>query len=72
MKDQELVEISLGVDDGPRKGDRMNVFQEDTYLGEVTVLQVAAEKSVTKIESRKDRSSVAMRFGPAAGRVEGG
>jgi hypothetical protein len=53
LKDQEFVEISLGADDGLRTGDTLIVFRDETYLGKITILRVAPDKSVARIDSRK-------------------
>lgn len=53
VKDQELVEISTGFDEGLRAGDVLSVFRDKTYLGKLTVIRVEASKSVARIEASK-------------------
>lgn len=48
-----LIEISLGSDDGLKKGDRLEVYRTgaagSTYLGKVEVVEAVPERSVCKI-----------------------
>lgn len=49
-----LIEISLGADDGLKKGDRLEVYRTggaggSTYLGRVEVVEAVPERSVCKI-----------------------
>lgn len=48
-RDNGLVEISIGADDGLRSGHTLEVFRADKYLGRVEVLQTAPDKAVAKI-----------------------
>ena len=53
LQEQELVEISLGSDDGLRVKDMLDVHRDKTYLGRVSVVRVEADRSVARIESRQ-------------------
>jgi hypothetical protein len=44
-----LVEISLGSDDGIRRGNTLEVFRATKYKGRVEVVQTSPDKSVAKI-----------------------
>ena len=44
-----LVEISLGSDDGIRRGNTLEVFKANKYKGRVEVVQTSPDKSVAKI-----------------------
>ncbi len=44
-----LVEISLGHDDGLRQGHLLEVYREDRYLGRVEVVRTEPDKAVAKI-----------------------
>lgn len=44
-----LIEVSIGADDGLRKGHQLQVFRAKTYLGRVEVLRAAPDKAVCKI-----------------------
>lgn len=44
-----LVEISIGSDDGLRRGNTLEVFKADKYKGRIEVMQTAPDKAVAKI-----------------------
>lgn len=44
-----LIEISLGSDDGLRKGHRLEVFRGPTYLGRVEVVEARPDRSVCTV-----------------------
>lgn len=48
-RDNGLVEISIGADDGLRSGHTLEVFRAGKYLGRVEVLETAPDKAVAKI-----------------------
>jgi hypothetical protein len=45
----DLVEISLGSDDGLRVGHTLEMFRGSTYLGKLEVLRVTSDRAVAKI-----------------------
>lgn len=53
----DLVEISLGSDDGLVQGHRLDVYRSDRYLGRIEVIRTAPDKAVAKIipEFRKGK-----------------
>ena len=57
-----LVEISLGEDDGLRKGQRLKVIRRGTgaatYVGEVEVLKTDPDRAVCKADPRTLKSNV--------------
>jgi serine/threonine protein kinase/WD40 repeat protein len=71
LKEQELVEISLGADDGVREGDVLYVFRAQTYLGKIIIQRPAAEKSIARIDSRNGDIHRGDRVVTAAPPVEG-
>lgn len=52
VSDKNLVEISIGLDDGIREGATLEVFRDSTYLGKVIVRRVTANRSVAEIDPR--------------------
>ncbi len=44
-----LIEISIGSDDGLRKGHQLEVYRRDRYLGRIEVIRTDPDKSVAKI-----------------------
>ena len=57
-----LVEISLGSDQGLRKGHRLEVYRigggQSTYVGRVEVVRTAATRSVCKIDPKYQNSNI--------------
>lgn len=49
INDRGLIEISLGTDDGLRKGHTLEVYRSNRYLGRIEVLETSPDKSVAKI-----------------------
>jgi hypothetical protein len=56
--DKELIEISIGLDDGIREGVTLEVFRDSTYLGKVTVRKVSANRSVAEIDQRFKKGQI--------------
>jgi len=53
-----LVEISLGSDDGLKKKHTLDVFRNNKYLGKVQILRTAADKSVARILKSSVRGKI--------------
>ncbi len=53
-----LIEISIGSDDGLRKGHQLEVFRRDRYLGRIEVIKIAPDKSVAKIIPQFRKGSI--------------
>ncbi len=49
VNQENMIEVSLGTDDGLRTGNTLEVFRGSKYLGRVEVLQAAPDRSVGKI-----------------------
>lgn len=50
VSDKNLVEISIGIDDGVSVGNTLEVFRDNKYLGKVVVTKVTANRSVARID----------------------
>ncbi len=50
VSDKNLVEISIGMDDGVSVGNTLEVFRDNKYLGKVVVTKVTANRSVARID----------------------
>lgn len=50
VSDKNLVELSIGVDDGVSVGNTLEVFRDNKYLGKVVVTKVTANRSVARID----------------------
>ncbi len=49
VNDNDLVEISIGSDDGLRKNHLMEVYRKNTYVGRVEIVMVKPDRAVAKI-----------------------
>jgi len=49
VNDNNMVEISVGADDGIRRGNTLNVFNGDTYLGRIVIKETAPDRAVGEI-----------------------
>jgi hypothetical protein len=47
--DESLIEVSIGSDDGLRKGHTLEVYRNNAYLGRVEVMQLEPDRAVCKI-----------------------
>ncbi|MGI8981362.1 MAG: hypothetical protein ACR2FY_19220 [Pirellulaceae bacterium] len=56
--DKDLVEISVGMDDGLREGHVMEIFRGDTYLGQIKIMKVAPDRAVGQINKDLKRGQV--------------
>lgn len=52
VSDKNLVEISIGLDDGIREGVSLEAFRDNKYLGRVVVRKVTANRSVAEIDPK--------------------
>jgi hypothetical protein len=50
---QQLIEVSMGIDDGVRVSDRLEVSRGNRWLGFAVVQKVAYDTSVARVESIK-------------------
>ena len=57
---RELVEISLGSDDGLVVGHRLTVYKGDKYVGEIRLTLVQADKAVGYIYTKAKNATVAV------------
>lgn len=56
--DKDLIEISVGKDDGLREGHIMEVYRGDTYLGQIKIMKVAPDRAVGQINKDLKRGQV--------------
>jgi hypothetical protein len=56
--EKNLIEVSLGWDDGLRVGHRLEVFRDNTYLGHATVLKTDPDRSVAKVDEKSQRGLI--------------
>jgi hypothetical protein len=53
-----LVEISLGADDGLKRGHVLQVISGDTYLGQIKLREVSPDKAVGDVDKRMKRGRI--------------
>lgn len=53
-----LVEISLGADDGLKRGHVLQVVSGDKYLGQITLREVGPDKSVGDVDKKMQRGRI--------------
>jgi hypothetical protein len=55
---QDLVEISVGSDDGVKKGGKFEVTRGDTYIGRIEVMETQADRAVCRVDATNTRSQI--------------
>lgn len=53
-----LIEVSLGSDDGLRTGHRLEVFRDNTYLGYAVVRRTDPDRAVAEVDERTQRGQI--------------
>jgi len=56
-----LIEVSLGSDDGLRVGHRIEVFRENNYLGHAVVVKADPNRAVAQIDEKTQRGMIRVR-----------
>lgn len=59
--DRNLIEISLGSDDGLRVGHRLEVYRSNAYLGYAVVLKTDPDRAVAQVDEKTQRGLVKVR-----------
>ncbi len=59
--DRNLIEISLGSDDGLRVGHRVEVYRSNAYLGYAVVLKTDPDRAVAQVDEKTQRGLVKVR-----------
>jgi hypothetical protein len=54
----QLVEVTIGADDGLKAGNTVEVFRGSRYLGRVDILQTSPDKSVGRIDRRYQQGQI--------------
>ena len=49
--EKDLIEISIGSDDGILVGHRLDVYRDQAYLGKVVILKTSPDRAVAEITS---------------------
>ena len=58
VSDKDLIEISLGADDGLKEGHTLDVYRGNTYLGRVVIRRTAPDRAVGQIIKELQRGQI--------------
>jgi uncharacterized protein YlxW (UPF0749 family) len=58
VSSKNLIEVSLGSDDGLKTGHRLEVFRNNLYLGHAIVLKTDPDRSVAQIDEKSQRGLI--------------
>jgi small-conductance mechanosensitive channel len=61
VSDKNLIEVSLGSDDGLRVGHRVEVFRDNSYLGSAMVLKTDPDRAVAQVDEKSQRGLIKVR-----------
>lgn len=61
VSDKNLIEVSLGSDDGLRVGHRVEVFRDNNYLGSALVLKTDPDRAVAQVDEKSQRGLIKVR-----------
>ncbi len=59
--ESNLIEVSLGSDDGLRIGHRIEVFRDNNYLGHAVVLKTDPDRAVAEVDEKTQRGLIKVR-----------
>jgi hypothetical protein len=54
----DLIEVSIGSDDGLKPGHVMQVYRGNTYLGQITIRTTGPDRAVGQIDKRYQRGKI--------------
>jgi hypothetical protein len=58
VRDNILVQVSLGSDDGLRKGHKLEVYRGSTYLGQITIVLAESDRAVGKVDRKFQKGEI--------------
>ena len=58
VSDKELIEISIGADDGLKIGHTMEVYRDNSYLGRIIIRKTAPDRAVGQIQKDLQRGQI--------------
>jgi myosin heavy subunit len=59
--DKNLIEVSLGSDDGLRVGHRLELFRNTNYLGSAVVVKTDTDRAVAQVDAKSQRGKIEVR-----------
>jgi hypothetical protein len=54
----QLVELTIGSDDGLKEGNTVEVFRGDRYLGRLEIMRTSPDKSVARVDRRFQQGAI--------------
>ncbi len=58
VSEKDLIEISIGDDDGLKKGHKLDVYRDNAYLGKVVVVKTSPDRAVAEIIPEFKRGTI--------------
>jgi hypothetical protein len=58
VSDKDLIEISIGKDDGLKEGHTLEVFRDNSYLGRIIIRRTAPDRAVGQILKELQRGQI--------------
>jgi hypothetical protein len=58
VSDKDLIEISIGRDDGLKEGHSLEIFRDNTYLGRIIIRRTAPDRAVGQIIKELQRGQI--------------
>ncbi len=58
VSDKDLIEISIGKDDGLKEGHALEVYRGNTYIGRITIRRTAPDRAVGQIIKEMQRGQI--------------
>ena len=58
VSDKDLIEISIGKDDGLKEGHTLEVYRDNTYLGRIVIRRTAPDRAVGQIIKELQRGQI--------------
>ncbi|MDX1944076.1 MAG: hypothetical protein SFU86_01615 [Pirellulaceae bacterium] len=58
VSDKDLIEISIGSDDGIKLDHKLDIYRDNTYLGRIVVIRVAGDRAVGRIVKELQRGQI--------------
>jgi predicted nucleic acid-binding Zn-ribbon protein len=55
---KDLIEISIGMDDGMKKGHTLEVFRDNAYLGRIIIIETRPDRAVGRIVKELQRGQI--------------
>ena len=58
VSDKDLIEISIGSDDGIKVDHKLDIYRDNTYLGRIVIMRVSGDRAVGRIMKELQRGQI--------------